>query len=405
MSGLTEGRLAERAGVSVEHVRELVEAGVLRPRGEAEAAFVDADLRRVRLADACIRAGLPLEGLAEAIAAGKLSFAFLDLPQYEWTGAQLSDRTFGQACAQLGISFELVRRTQEALGLPPPEREDELVREDDLGLFPSLAISSSFGMPEEAIVRAARVYGDALRRVAQAEANVYRRYLQEPMLASGMDVGQMLEATSAFGDQYLAVMDSTLLAMYHRQQEHSWLENMVENIEGALEELGLHRRLPRPPAMAFLDLAGYTRLTEEQGDQAAAELAANLAGIVQASSQRHGGRPVKWLGDGVMLWFSDPGEAVVAALEAVERVPGAGLPPAHVGIAAGPVVHQDGDYFGRTVNLAARISATAGPSEVLVTSDVVEAASAAGIRFEAIGSVELKGFDAPAVLHRAAAAR
>lgn len=101
-----------------------------------------------------------------------------------------------------------------------------------------------------------------------------------------------------------------------------------------------------------------------------------------------------------MFWFREPGEGVVAALEMVERTPAAGLPPAHVGLAAGPVVQQDGDCYGRTVNMAARIAAKAGPSEVLVTNDVVRAAPADGVRFEEVGATE-QGFSSPVVLHRA----
>ena len=85
-------------------------------------------------------------------------------------------------------------------------------------------------------------------------------------------------------------------------------------------------------------------------------------------ARERGGVPAKWLGDGVMSYFREPAGAVLAALEMVEELPAAGLPPAHVGVAAGPVVVQGGDYFGRTVNLAARIAGharerRAGPGE------------------------------------------
>ena len=115
----------------------------------------------------------------------------------------------------------------------------------------------------------------------------------------------------------------------------------------------------------------------------------------------HGGQPVKWLGDGVMFHFRRPGQAVVAALEMVERTPQAGLPPAHIGLHAGPVVFQDGDYFGRTVNLAARIAGHAGPGQVLVSDQVVAECGDGGVVFEPIGAVPLKGVADPVPLHRA----
>jgi class 3 adenylate cyclase len=147
--------------------------------------------------------------------------------------------------------------------------------------------------------------------------------------------------------------------------------------------------------MCFLDLAGYTRLTEERGDQAAAELAGDLAVLVGRSSRAHGGTPVKWLGDGVMLYFREPAGAVEAALGMVGEVPEAGLPPAHVGVAAGPVVVQGGDYFGRTVNLASRVAARADAGQVLVTATVAEATSPGGVVYADLGDLQLKGFAAP----------
>jgi adenylate cyclase len=95
---------------------------------------------------------------------------------------------------------------------------------------------------------------------------------------------------------------------------------------------------------------------------------------------------------------------VLAALRMVEQLPEAGLPPAHVGVAAGPVVAQGGDYFGRTVNLAARIAAHAGAGQVLVSGSVVESAPPPGVAFMEVGEVALKGFARPVRLLEASRA-
>jgi adenylate cyclase len=190
-------------------------------------------------------------------------------------------------------------------------------------------------------------------------------------------------------------VDPALLAIYHRQQELTWTEGLVERIEGELEAAGMLGRPGRVPAMCFLDLAGYTRLTEERGDRAAAELAETLALLVDRSSREHGGVPVKWLGDGVMVHFREPAGAVLSALALVARLPEAGLPPAHVGVAAGPVVAQGGDYFGRTVNLAARIAARARAGQVLVSQSVAETAAPEGVTFVELGELRLEGFARP----------
>jgi adenylate cyclase len=102
-----------------------------------------------------------------------------------------------------------------------------------------------------------------------------------------------------------------------------------------------------------------------------------------------------------MFYFRDPGGAVAAALEMVEGVKNEGLPPAHVGVHSGPVLFQEGDYFGRTVNIASRIAGYARPGEVLVSQDVIEASNAAGVTFTEIGHVDLKGISGPVQLHSA----
>lgn len=398
--GLEERELADLAGVPVEFVRRSADLGIVRP-GDGERPYRDSDLSRVRLALAIDLAGLPLDGIGKAVAEGRIAFDFLDGAQYRF--AAHTEQTYRELCQERGLDLEILRRLHAAQGVPAPGADD-LVRQDDLPMIGSLQIAMMFGVPPEPIVRMMRVYGETIRRIAEGENQFYRTYVEQPMLDAGMSVADMMAASSQFGAEYMSVMDSALLAMYHRQQERVWLGNMVEHLETALEEMGLATRPERPPAMCFLDLVGYTRLTEEQGDRAAAELAASLASVVQGVSQRHGGRPVKWLGDGVMLFFPDPCAAVRSSLEMVEETGAAGLPQAHVGLHAGPVVQQDGDYFGRTVNIASRVAGRAGGDEVLVTDEMVNVVGdVKGVRFQDAGTAELKNVTNPVRLWRAAA--
>ena len=202
-----------------------------------------------------------------------------------------------------------------------------------------------------------------------------------------MSVKRAAEITPELG----RVSVNALLAIYRAQQRHAWTTNIVSGIAGALDRAGLQPRVDREPAMCFLDITGFTRLTQERGDLAAAELAERLSRVVQRTSVQHGGRPVKWLGDGVMFYFPDPGPGVLAALEMVDGVAAAGLPPAHVGLHAGPVLFQEGDFYGQTVNIASRIGEYARPGEVLVSQAVVDACDDTAVSFRAIGPVEFKG--------------
>ena len=110
---------------------------------------------------------------------------------------------------------------------------------------------------------------------------------------------------------------------------------------------------------------------------------------------------MKWLGDGVMFYFPAPDHSVLSSLDMVEGAASHGLPPARVGIHAGPVVFQEGDYFGRTVNIAARIAEYARPGEVVVSQEVVDVTERREVTFTEIGPIELRGVSGTLRLHTA----
>ena len=156
--------------------------------------------------------------------------------------------------------------------------------------------------------------------------------------------------------------------------------------------------------MVFVDIAGYTQLTEEQGDALAVRLAASLQSRAETVAAAHDGRLIKLIGDGAMLRFDDAQSGVSAALELVETLddgPGIG---AHAGVHAGPVVERDRDLFGRTVNLASRIADVASPGEVVVSEDVaVTVQDDPAFDLEPIQAVSLKGVAEPLPLFLATA--
>jgi adenylate cyclase len=389
--------VAQLAGVDAEYVDRLVELGILRP-GSGD-TFSSGDVRRARWVRSFEEAGVPLEGMAAAVRDGALSFSYLDASAFD-RFAGLSGTTFQQLSDETGIPFDLLTVVREALGFADPRPED-LVREDELSVVRVIALQRSMGFRPDVIEGWLRVCADSLRRVADTETGWWRSEVELPLLEGGMTEPEMLDAQADAGSQMTPILEQALVGIYRMQQEHAWSKSAVEDVEIALEKAGLHSRLRRPPAVCFLDISGYTRLTEERGDKAAADLAATVAGLVRRSSQEHGGQPVKWLGDGVMFYFPEPGQGVLAALDMVEGVATHALPPARVGIQAGPVVFQEGDYFGRTVNVAARIADYARPGEVLVTQDVVDAADGKSVIYTAIGDVELKGVSGTVRLHMA----
>jgi adenylate cyclase len=397
MGELSRQDVARRAGVEPDYVDRLVELGILRP-GTGD-GFSPGDVRRASWVRSLERAGVPLDGLAAAVRQGDLSFSFMDAAAFD-RFAGLSGTTFAELSERTGVSLGLLKVVREAIGFAEP-RPEELVREDELPVVATIEFQVSNGFRPAAIEGWLRACGDSLRRIAETETDWYTTEVARPLLEAGMSEREMLEAQADIGSRLAPLVEQATLAMYHGQQEHAWTKAFVEYVEGALEKGGLLSRLRRPPAVCFLDITGYTRLTEERGDAAAADLAARLANLVRRLSQEHGGQPVKWLGDGVMFLFRDPGQGVLAALDMVEGVGTHALPPAHVGIHAGPVVFQEGDYFGRTVNIAARIAEYARPGEVLASQEVVDQTDRSPVTFTEIGPVELKGVSGTLRLHKA----
>lgn len=376
---------AQGANVSVDELRRLVELGILKP--DAEGRFTSGDVRRASLVDSLVAAGIPLDGLGAAMRSGQISLDFLDAPAFERFSAY-SDVTFGQLAERSGAPVELLMSIREAAGSAAPQPDDRL-REDELPAAEMVATAVGAGMRPAALRQLMRVQGDSLRRMAETESAIWQSEVIGPAMEAGIQADEILGAD--FNNQMAALMERTVVGMYHLQQTQAWTVDIIDGLEGMLAAAGLHSRLEHPPAMCFLDIAGYTRLTQEQGDAAAAQLAEQLGRLVQRISVKHGGRPVKWLGDGVMIHFPDPGQGVAAALEMVDAVVEAGLPPAHVGLHAGPVIFQEGDYYGQTVNIAARIAAYAEAGEVIVSQAVVDACAGTTVTFGEVGPVELKG--------------
>jgi adenylate cyclase len=397
---LSGAELAARAGVGIEEIQRLVNHGVLVPREGRGAPFRAVDVMKIRVARACEEGGLPMEGIAKAIRAGHLSFAFIESWPFEPWAAR-GPRTHAELATEVGLPFESLQRIVEAFGFARPEPGDAIVAAER-PVAALIGRAMKVGLVDEAAsVRFGNLYAEALRRIAAVETEVYHSGIEMPLLRSGLGERRTMELAEEVTEEVTELLEGALIAVYRRQQELTWTEHQIEHIEQALEAAGVRLPPGQPPAMCFLDLAGYTRLTEERGDEEAAALAARLADIVRHRPRQHRGEAVKWLGDGVMFHFRDPSGAVVSALEMVEDVPAAGLPPAHVGVAAGPVIRQGGDYFGRTVNLASRIADHARGGQVLVSEPVVAMTSVAGVRFDGLGAIELPGLTSPIRLFEA----
>ena len=273
---LSRERLADRSGVDPEYVDRLVSLGILTV--PVDGTFAGSACQVVRLVRSFDGSGITPEHIGEAVRTGQLSLAFLDQPGYERFSG-LSDTTFQEVSERSGIPLNVLTMTREAIGYGMAAPGDRM-RDDELEAVPLIQLTHERGFEAEVLERLLRVYGESLRRVVETESASYRSQVLGPLLASGLSEFDALQRASRFTGEVFELLDRAIMGIYHGQQEHSWMRTIFETVEDGLDRAGVRSKVERPPAMCFVDLAGYTELTEEHGDAAAAATAVTLAPLV-----------------------------------------------------------------------------------------------------------------------------
>lgn len=384
MRELSLAEVAVAGGTTEDTVSQLAELGVIAPSNGG--VFRPSDVRRVRLVLALATSGVPFEAVGKAIREGRISFDFID--ELAPNPIPLLPETQTELVARLGLSDELARSLGTILGtcsLPA----DQQVRSDHAELFELVGTAKAAGADDELLVRVVRATADSLRHIIDAQRDFVDVTLLEPAVAEGASPSEVLASTAPARRRYRELGRRSVELLLDRFVDEATFQQIVEIMEA---ELGEQRVVAgTAPAIAFIDLTGYTRLAEEAGDDEAAVQAARFIDAVEAAASETGGRLVKVLGDGVMMHFGDPDSAIRAAISVLSRAQAQGLPAARAGINSGPMVRRDGDYFGSVVNLAARAADYARAHEILVTQEVVDAwGGGEVIYFRAIGAVSLK---------------
>jgi adenylate cyclase len=387
-------QLVRRVGVDDDYVHRLHELGALRGHDDA---YEERDVHVAALLHMWERAGLSAPAILAAVDAGTLSLEFLDAPA--WELPEPLPITYREFAAEHGISLHLLQGIQQAMGFAAPD-PDDLVPRDEAVLTGLARILLDIGASDEGIRRLFRAYADNVRRLAMAEADLYLEELERRWAGLGADESELMLRGADLGRQMAEPVHQTIRAIYERQRQHIWTGYGIQRAEMALGRAGLLERAEATPAICFVDMTGFTRLTEEHGDEKAARLATSLAELVNDVSRRHGGRAIRWLGDGGLFYFEEVNAAFAAALEMSERAPATGLPSTHIGVQAGPVVFRDGDVYGRTVNIASRIADQAEAGEILTSQETVERAADGGVSFVQAHTAELKGVAEPVTLYR-----
>jgi adenylate cyclase len=326
------------------------------------------------------------------VSEGQLSFQPIDDLLAE--PMALDDKALVERARLSGTTVEQLGRLYETWGLARPE-PGQMAREDELRLLDVIDGFRRAGIDADRLIEATRYVGELTRRIAEGQIQFFRANVIEPLMASGVPMMQVIEQALPVGGKLQPNARAVVAWLHTRHLENAVLQNLVTMMEAAIEDAGVHpARQAGPPTIAFVDLSGYTSATDRAGDREGVRMAVALGDLAHRETRTHAGRVVKLIGDGAMLFFPQPEEGVRAVAAIVGGAVDAGLPPAHAGIHAGDVITREGDFFGRTVNVASRLQGHAVAGEVLVSREVAEACRETGLTFEARGSVQVKGLAA-----------
>src|SRR5947209_7916094 len=376
---------AALVGASPEQVEQWRREGLLDPEGLGR--FDELDLVRWLAIHSHEARGYRSHQLAAAIKAGEVH-PFMG----EFLFPSGRTLTLAEAAERAGVETEMVRELRTALGLS----QEGGVAETWLAQLEAFKTMQAAGLPWEAVLEGARVYGDALRRLAETEVRLVHVHIHERLSASGMPEDEVLRQLGVIEEAVVPLLDGIVQAVHHEHLLHASIEDAYLHLPAS--EIPAERGSVET-TIVFLDLESFTELTHTKGDERAVETLTRLEGVVRPLALENEGKLVKQIGDGVMLAFHRPDEAVAFARQALDAVGAESeIPPLHVGIHAGPAIYRSGDYIGSTVNVASRVTGTSSAGEILLTDAV--AAELTDETTEPVGVRMLRGAAQPVRLFR-----
>jgi adenylate cyclase len=373
---VTLADVARELDVSPATLRRWVREGLV-PLPEDH--WTPAALAHARIVARLRKRGHSMAAIREASESGRLAYGFMQ----DLFPPRSRTYSLEEAAELTGLEPALLERIWTAVGFAAPSLTD-----DDLQLVRYIAAALQAGFPLVAFLQLVRVYGQALARIADAEVRLFHLYVHEPLIHDGVPNLEMAEEMEGLARELLPLASPIMDQVHQRFLQHFLDQDIVGHMELEVDadgglDLGRLR-----VAIAFADLAGYTRLTEEAGEEEAVDIIERFVEGVQHTLPDDA-RVIKTIGDEVMIVGSDAAALLdwavgFQALQSERPLP-------RIGIHQGLTLYRDGDYYGRAVNLAARVGARAAGGEVLVTRPLVDAGGA-HLEFERIGEVKLKGF-------------
>jgi len=375
------------SGVSVSTLKRWAADGVVPVEDEQ---WTRASAAQARVVARMRDRGYSLEAIKDAARGGRLAFGYAEdlfqVPEGSYSVGEAAERT--------GLEPELIERLMTLLGTPLGM--EGRLNEEDMKAMRHCADVLASGFPLVAVLQLVRVYAQSIRKVADAEVRLFHLYVHEPLMREEVPPLEIAEEMGGLAADLLPVTAPLMEYMHNRYLRFYIEQDVVGHMESDVAASG--RGLARVSmTFCFVDLTGFTRYTEEEGDEEALDLIERFVDTVEATLPAEA-TIVKTIGDEVMIVSPEPAtltEWAVGFLYFFQE-----RPQPRVGIHYGAAVFRDGDYFGGDVNLAHRIVNRALGGEVLVTEPVLEAITdSEHLRFDPIGEVVLKGFPEPISLY------
>jgi adenylate cyclase len=333
--------------------------------------------------------GVPAAELREAVEGGRLTLLPVERA-LAGDGARYTPRDVAELA---GLDLELLQRVTAAFGVPYPDPDERSLNGADLEAARRVKAFRDAGLPEDGMLQVARTIGMGTSRIAEANRELIVRTLMQP----GDTERDLALRFAAAAEQMLPIFEPILLYALRAHMLEQIRRDVIGAADLASGEVGAMSEV----SVCFADLVGFTRLGEQVATEELGLVASRLDELATAVAEPPV-RLVKLIGDGAMLVSTDAAAMVEAALRMVEAADGEGdeFPRLRAGIAHGSVHVQAGDYYGRPVNLASRLTAVAKPGSVLVDAAAMEAAGD-DFAYSYAGEKRLKGFDSRLKLYRA----
>jgi adenylate cyclase len=333
--------------------------------------------------------GVSLEELRAAVEAARLTL----LPAERALASDGPRYSTSEIADLSGLDLDLLQRATAALGIPNPDPEERSLTEADLDAAKRMKAFRDAGLPEDGLLQVARTIGMGTARIAEANRELVVRAMMQP----GDTERDLAMRFAAAAEHMMPLFEPTLV---YALRAHM-LDQVRRDVIGAADLASGELRGTAHLTVCFADLVEFTRLGEEIDAEELGLVAGRFEEMASAVAEPPV-RLVKMIGDAAMLVSAEPEPALRAALALIDSAEGEGeeFPFLRAGLAGGPTISQSGDYYGRAVNLASRITGVARPGSVVV-DEATREAIADGYRYTFIGERRLKGIDHRVKLYRA----